>query len=79
MARMKQDTKENYMRSILGEAEYEANLEDWKEEGLEEGRAEGRAEGKLEIIKSLLHSGMSLSELSRVSGILEEELKELLR
>ena len=40
-ARMKQDTKESYMKSILGEAEYEANLEDWKAEGLEEGLAEG--------------------------------------
>ncbi len=36
---MKQDTKDSYMKSILGEAEYEANLEDWKEEGLAEGLA----------------------------------------
>ena len=33
---MKQEEKENYMKSILGEAEYEANLYDWKKEGLEE-------------------------------------------
>lgn len=42
---MEKDTKENYMKSILGEAEYEANLEDWKAEGLEEGRLEGLKEG----------------------------------
>ena len=36
------------MKSILGEAEYEANLEDWKAEGLEEGRREGLAEGHRE-------------------------------
>ena len=47
-AKMKQDTKESYMKSILGEAEYEANLEDWKAEGLEEGRREGLAEGHRE-------------------------------
>ena len=42
---MREDTKESYMRSILGEAEYEANLEDWKTEGLEEGRKQGLAKG----------------------------------
>lgn len=53
-AKMKQDTKESYMKSILGEAEYEANLEDWKAEGraegLAEGKLEGKAEGKAEIL-----------------------------
>ena len=44
-AKMREDTKESYMRSILGEAEYEANLEDWKTEGLEEGRKQGLAKG----------------------------------
>ena len=44
-AKMRKDTKESYMRSILGEAEYEANLEDWKTEGLEEGRKQGLAKG----------------------------------
>ena len=42
---MKQDAKESYMKSIIGEAEYEANLEDWKAEGLEEGLKEGLKEG----------------------------------
>ncbi len=47
-AKMKQDTKESYMKSILGEAEYEANLEDWKAEGIEEGLREGLREGREE-------------------------------
>ena len=47
-AAMGKDKLDNYMRSIIGEAEYEANLEDWKEEGLEEGRAIGRALGREE-------------------------------
>ena len=56
-ARMKQDTKDSYMKSILGEAEYEANLEDWKEEGLAEGRAEGREEGREEGLAEGLAKG----------------------
>ena len=45
---MEKDKKENYMKSILGEAEYEANLYEWREEGLSEGRAEGLAKGLAE-------------------------------
>ena len=56
-AKMREDTKESYMKSILGEAEYEANLEDWKAEGLEEGRAEGREEGLAEGLARGLAEG----------------------
>jgi len=38
---MQKEDKDNYMKSIMGEADYEANLYDWREEGLAEGRAEG--------------------------------------
>ena len=65
-AKMKQDTKDSYMKSILGEAEYEANLEDWKEEGLEEGRAEGRAEGHAEGLAEGLEKGR---EKGRAEGL----------
>ena len=57
-AKMKQDTRESYMRSILGEAEYEANLEDWKAEGLEEGRKEGLKEGMAKGLEKGLAKGL---------------------
>lgn len=43
-AKMREDAKESYIKSILREAEYEANPEDWKAEGLEKGRKEGLKE-----------------------------------
>ncbi|MCQ2148746.1 MAG: Rpn family recombination-promoting nuclease/putative transposase [Bacteroidales bacterium] len=58
-ARMKEDTKESYMKSILGEAEYEANLEDWKAEGLAEGLKEGMAKGLEEGLEEGLKEGMA--------------------
>lgn len=92
-ANMEKDTKESYMRSILGEAEYEANLEDWKEEGLAEGRAEGRAEGhakglaegfkdgasakSIEIASALKEAGVSIGIISASTGLSEEEIRNL--
>ena len=89
-AKMKKDTKESYMKSILGEAEYEANLEDWKAEGLEEGRAEGRAEGlsigiqqgiqqgskakSYEIACALKKAGIDTSVISSSTGLSEKEV-----
>ena len=57
-AKMKQDTKESYMKSIIGEAEYEANLEDWKAEGLEEGRREGLKQGMEKGMEKGLEKGL---------------------
>ena len=90
---MKQEDKENYMRSILGEAEYEANLHDWKEEGLEEGRAEGRAEGrevgrkegwaegiaenKNETARNLLRAGIDVAVIAQCTGLTEEQILSL--
>ena len=89
-AKMKQDTKESYMKSILGEAEYEANLEDWKAEGIEEGRIEGRAEGlaegraegiaegiaenKKETARNLLHAGVDVSVIAQCTGLTEDQI-----
>lgn len=86
---MEKDTKENYMKSILGEAEYEANLEDWKEEGLAEGRAEGLAQGlvqgfkdgastkSIEIASALKEAGVNISIISASTGLSEEEIRNL--
>lgn len=84
-AKMEKDTKESYMKSIIGEAEYEANLEDWKEEGLAEGRAEGlaegraegRAEGKTEVAASLKKAGIDLDIIASSTGLTEKEILAL--
>jgi len=58
-----------------------AYLRRGREEGLEEGRAEGRAEERAHsraviqgIAKSLLASGMSVTDVSKHTSIPEEEL-----
>lgn len=76
-ARMKQDTKESYMKSILGEAEYEANLEDWKAEGLAEGRVEGSKSKSFEIATALKKAGISISVISSSTGLTEKEVLAL--
>ena len=73
------------MKSILGEAEYEANLEDWKEEGLAEGRAEGHAEGHAEglaegqrkVAKNMKAKGLAPELISSCTGLTVEEIKTL--
>ena len=69
------------MKSILGEAEYEANLYDWKKEGLEEGKAEGRVEGiaesKKETARKLLLAGVDVSVISQCTGLEVENVLEL--
>ena len=47
--------------------------------GKAEGRAEGRKEGLFEVAKSLLASGMSVSDVSRHTGLSEAEIEVLLR
>ena len=80
-AKMKQDTKDSYMKSILGEAEYEANLEDWKEEGLAEGRAEGHAEGLAEgqrkVARKMKSEGLAPEIIAKCTGLSVAEAETL--
>ena len=46
--------------------------------GKAEGRDEGRKEGLLEVAKSLLASGMSLSDVTRHTSLSEAEIEALL-
>ena len=55
------------------------------EEGIEEGRIEGRAEGieegskqkAYEIAKKLLYLNIALEDISKATGLSEEEIEEL--
>ena len=49
-----------------------------KRSGIEEGKKSGMKEGKLSIIRNLLNSGMKLDEISKVTGLSQKEIKDLL-
>jgi hypothetical protein len=49
----------------------------WKEEGLKAGREEGRKEEKLAVALKLLAKGMSLRDVSEVTGLSVEKLKQI--
>lgn len=51
---------------------------DAKEEGREEGRAEGRVEEREDIARKLLARGMSVSEISQITELTEEEVHNLM-
>lgn len=84
-SRMKQSTKKDYMKAIIGETDYEFNLADARDEGWEEGLAEGRAEGRAEGAKSskvevgtkLKAKGFDDSTISEITGLTISEIQSL--
>ncbi|WP_088186866.1 Rpn family recombination-promoting nuclease/putative transposase [Desulfosporosinus sp. FKA] len=48
-----------------------------REEGRVEGREEGRAENLLEVTRKLLKKGMDVKSISEITGLSEEEIKEI--
>ena len=46
-------------------------------EGLVEGRAEGRAETLVEVAKNLLSIGTPIESIMKVTGMTEDEIKNL--
>ncbi|MCJ8281784.1 MAG: Rpn family recombination-promoting nuclease/putative transposase [Rivularia sp. ALOHA_DT_140] len=58
---------------------YQEILQEGEEKGKAKGREEGRAEGKTEVAINLLSTGMSLEDISRVTGLSIEELRILQR
>ncbi len=62
-------------------SDYNSNIEaaraKGKAKGITEGEAKGRTAGKIEIAKKLLMEGYKVSEVSKLTGLSEEELREL--
>jgi predicted transposase/invertase (TIGR01784 family) len=56
-------------------------IEEWKAEGEAKGHAEGKAEGEANerrrVAKELFASGMTLSQISKITKLSEKELEEL--
>mgnify|MGYP002621563885 CR=1 FL=1 len=63
----------------MGDHNYELYVEKARarEEGLSEGRAEGRAEARREMAKGLRDAGVSISLISKQSGLSEKEILAL--
>ena len=46
-------------------------------EGLAEGEAKGKTEGKIEIAKAMLHEGLAVEIICKVTGLSEKQVKDL--
>ena len=71
--------------ATISEAQYSAGVEQGKSLGLAEGKslglAEGKslglAEGKLEMAKTMLSMGYSLSDICKISGLSQAEVEAI--
>ncbi len=52
-------------------------FEQYVKEEREEAREEGRQEGQQEIIRNMLQKNVSVEEISRLTGICENQILEL--
>ncbi|MBQ1936293.1 MAG: PD-(D/E)XK nuclease family transposase, partial [Bacteroidales bacterium] len=70
-----------YKNSLMFVSDYKNTIEYAKEEGREIGRAEGRAEGReierMAIIKNMIASGMTAEQISELTQIPIEQIKQL--
>lgn len=73
------------MEDALDRGKYQGRIEGLEEgrkegrkEGIKEGRREGIIEGKWELIKSMLQSGMTIDDVSRISKIPVKEIEDYL-
>ena len=80
MNAMKEESRERGLKTGFRKGKklgIEAGKAEGRAEGRVEGRAEGRAEGILFTAKNLLKNGMSLTEVSKNTGLSIENLKSL--
>jgi predicted transposase/invertase (TIGR01784 family) len=76
---------ENKGYTSIAEADYEEGFLDGEAKGFLDGEAKGKAEGfwdgindaKREMAKAMLLKGYPLEDVSLISGLSEEEIKEL--
>ena len=66
-----------YEDSLKTYRDLKNSLDTAEEKGLVEGREEGRVEEKIAIARNLKSMGMSISDISKATGLQEEEIKEL--
>ena len=67
--KVREETKEASYRNYIADKA--------TRKGLKHGRKEGREEGKKEIILKMKQNGMSLSEISKITGLSKEKIKKI--
>lgn len=76
------EKKNIYNRDIMTELDIKYAEKKKFEAGLEQGREEGREEGvaktKQEIVRNLVAMGMPAEKIAEVTGLTEEQLKEMM-
>ena len=71
------EAQREYEDSLKTYRDLKNSLDTAEEKGLVEGREEGRVEEKIAIARNLKSMGMSISDISKATGLQEEEIKAL--
>ena len=66
-----------YEDSLKAYRDIKNSIDTARKEGRVEGRVEGRLEEKIAIARNLKSMGMSITDISKVTGLQEEEIKAL--
>ena len=66
-----------YEDSLKAYRDIKNSIDTARKEGRVEGRVEGRLEEKIAIARNLKSMGMSISDISKATGLSEEEIKVL--
>ena len=79
---MSREERERHEAILKAEFNYNTSMYNMRQEGLEEGIKEGIKEGitteKKEIAKKLLKKNIDISEIQEITGLTEEEIKQLI-
>lgn len=81
---MSMDEKEweLYQSRKMAEIDYNSGIASAREEGekvgIEKGERKGKKEAKIQIDKKLIESGMELEKVAQVTGLSENEIKEII-
>ena len=76
MTSLSESEREQYRQHLL-EVPWEDVVESAREQGLEEGMEKGKAEGIRQVAKSMLSKGISLEDISIVTGLSQKEISKL--
>ena len=70
--------KKEYKKSVLEYADVQDAIRCARQNSLQEGIEQGIEEGKRQLIRSMFAEGIPIATISKITGLTEEELQELL-
>ena len=77
IAKFSQQEYTDYEDSLKYYRDIKNSLDTAKEEGEMKGRIEGKIEGKIEIASKALKKGLSVKDISEITGLTEQEIENL--